>query len=189
MLEWVAISFSRGSSQPRDWTRVSHVSCIAGRFFTTELLGSLKIIKDTKWHTSKGFSLWYVSYVSITLIYTCCELIYTHVYMFVFVQLILIPQILYLQIHLLAKVHLRPPIGHCKASLHPGSVWRAGHVGCVSRALPAEAAWATVCHFISAQTHIKLPFESLFSTPCLAFCRFCWWFSVQNGPSRALKCH
>ena len=33
ILEWVAISFSRGSSQPRDRT---HVSCIAGRFFTTE---------------------------------------------------------------------------------------------------------------------------------------------------------
>ena len=31
ILEWTAISFSRGSSQPSDWTRVS---CIAGRFFT-----------------------------------------------------------------------------------------------------------------------------------------------------------
>ena len=31
VLEWVAISFSRGSSQPRDWTQVS---CIAGRRFT-----------------------------------------------------------------------------------------------------------------------------------------------------------
>ena len=30
ILEWVAISFSRGSSQPRDWTQVSR---IAGRFF------------------------------------------------------------------------------------------------------------------------------------------------------------
>ena len=30
--EWVAIPFSRGSSQPKDWTRVS---CLAGRFFTT----------------------------------------------------------------------------------------------------------------------------------------------------------
>ena len=30
ILEWVAISFSRGSSQPRDRTRVS---CTAGRFF------------------------------------------------------------------------------------------------------------------------------------------------------------
>ena len=31
VLEWVAISFSRGSSQPRDWIQVS---CIAGRRFT-----------------------------------------------------------------------------------------------------------------------------------------------------------
>ena len=31
ILEWVAISFSKGSSQPRDWTQVSH---IAGRFLT-----------------------------------------------------------------------------------------------------------------------------------------------------------
>ena len=30
ILEWVAISFSRGSSQLRDWTQVSHT---AGRFF------------------------------------------------------------------------------------------------------------------------------------------------------------
>ena len=32
ILEWVAYSFSRGSSQPRNWTRVSY---IAGRFFTS----------------------------------------------------------------------------------------------------------------------------------------------------------
>ena len=31
-LEWVVFPFSRGSSQPRDWTQVSH---IAGRFFTS----------------------------------------------------------------------------------------------------------------------------------------------------------
>ena len=31
VLDWVAISFSRGSSQPRDWTQVSH---IVGRQFT-----------------------------------------------------------------------------------------------------------------------------------------------------------
>ena len=31
ILEWIAISFSRGSSGPRDWT---WVSCTAGRFFT-----------------------------------------------------------------------------------------------------------------------------------------------------------
>ena len=33
ILEWVAISFSRGSSRPRD---TAHISCLAGRFFTTE---------------------------------------------------------------------------------------------------------------------------------------------------------
>ena len=32
LLEWVAIPFSRGSSQPRDWTQVSR---IAGKFFTS----------------------------------------------------------------------------------------------------------------------------------------------------------
>ena len=38
ILDWVSISFSRGSSQPRDQT---HVSCITGGFFITEPLGSL----------------------------------------------------------------------------------------------------------------------------------------------------
>ena len=33
ILKWVAISFARGSSQPRDRT---HVSCLASRFFTPE---------------------------------------------------------------------------------------------------------------------------------------------------------
>ena len=28
LLEWVSMSYSRGSSQPRDWTRISCVSCI-----------------------------------------------------------------------------------------------------------------------------------------------------------------
>ena len=32
ILEWVAFPFSRGSSQPKDWTQVSG---IAGRFFTS----------------------------------------------------------------------------------------------------------------------------------------------------------
>ena len=38
ILEWVAISFSRRSSQSRDWTRVS---CTAGRFFTDWATGKL----------------------------------------------------------------------------------------------------------------------------------------------------
>ena len=37
ILEWVAVSFSRGFSQPRDWTRVS---CIDSGFFTT---------RETQW--------------------------------------------------------------------------------------------------------------------------------------------
>ena len=40
ILEWVAISLCRGSSQPKDWTRVS---CSAGRFFT-ELQGKPKTV-------------------------------------------------------------------------------------------------------------------------------------------------
>ena len=37
ILEWSVISFSRGSSQPRDWT---HVSCIAGGFLPLNHLGT-----------------------------------------------------------------------------------------------------------------------------------------------------
>ena len=51
-LEWVAIPFSRGSSQCRDWTWVSH---IAGRFFTVwntrkadKKLGNISITQRTE---------------------------------------------------------------------------------------------------------------------------------------------
>ena len=43
ILEWVAVPFSRGSSQPRDRTQVSH---IAGGFFTRQA-------------TRKAIVLWY----------------------------------------------------------------------------------------------------------------------------------
>ena len=39
LLEWVAISFFRGSSSPKDQT---HISCTAGRFFTTGSPGKPK---------------------------------------------------------------------------------------------------------------------------------------------------
>ena len=42
ILEWVAIPFSRGSFQTREWTKVSHV---AGRFFTS-------------WATREGQEYW-----------------------------------------------------------------------------------------------------------------------------------
>ena len=37
-LEWVAVPSSRGSSQPEDWTLVSCVPCISGRFFTHQAM-------------------------------------------------------------------------------------------------------------------------------------------------------
>ena len=37
ILEWVAISSSRGSPQPRDGNLISYVSCIGGKFFTTSV--------------------------------------------------------------------------------------------------------------------------------------------------------
>ena len=38
-LEWVSMSSSKGSSQPRDQIQVSHGSCTTGRLFTAELSG------------------------------------------------------------------------------------------------------------------------------------------------------
>ena len=40
ILEWVAFPFSKGSSQPRDWTQVF---CIAGRFFTNWAIREYKL--------------------------------------------------------------------------------------------------------------------------------------------------
>jgi len=45
VLEWVAISFFRGSSRPRVQT---HIFCLAGGFFTTEPLGRPKVITRSK---------------------------------------------------------------------------------------------------------------------------------------------
>ena len=56
MLEWVAISFSRGSSWPRDWTQVSR---IVGRRFTvwaTREAHSLEGLKD--WCKAEAPILW-----------------------------------------------------------------------------------------------------------------------------------
>ena len=43
ILEWVAISYPKGSSQPRDQTHLSSGSCVAGQFFTTEPPGKPNI--------------------------------------------------------------------------------------------------------------------------------------------------
>ena len=46
ILEWVAISYSRGSSQPSDWT---WVSCIAGGFLPWNHWGSQPLSSPLKW--------------------------------------------------------------------------------------------------------------------------------------------
>ena len=58
ILGWVAISFSRRSSWPRDWTRVS---CIVGRGFTvgaTREVLPLKGERKTVWHLQPIASIW-----------------------------------------------------------------------------------------------------------------------------------
>ena len=61
ILEWVAFPFSRGSSQPRDRTLVSH---IAGRFFTSwatrEAQGHLKTL--VKFIIGEGEKKWVLSW-------------------------------------------------------------------------------------------------------------------------------
>ena len=46
ILECVAVNFSRGSSQPREQT---HVSCLAGGFFTTEPMGKPRSLFSCIW--------------------------------------------------------------------------------------------------------------------------------------------
>ena len=59
ILEWVAILFSRGSSQPRDWT---HDSCIAGGFFTVWAIYYL-YLKTTQMAINSRVDKYIVAYV------------------------------------------------------------------------------------------------------------------------------
>ena len=61
ILEWVALHFSRGSSQPRDQTQVS---CIAGGFFTSGAIYVLSILKNSP--------PWHLSFSSIRVTYHIC---------------------------------------------------------------------------------------------------------------------
>ena len=49
ILKWVAMSFSRGSSQPRYQTHIFYVSCIAGRFFTNHLGNPISQTEESKY--------------------------------------------------------------------------------------------------------------------------------------------
>ena len=48
ILEWVGISYSRGSCSPKDWTRLS---CIGDEFFTTEPPGMNTPLETLEWVT------------------------------------------------------------------------------------------------------------------------------------------
>ena len=65
ILEWVAISFSRGSSQPRDQTLISYVSCTAGGFFTHWAVREALLYIQTTFffltHSSKLTDTWVAS--------------------------------------------------------------------------------------------------------------------------------
>ena len=52
ILEWVAFLFSRGSSQPRDWTQVS---CIAGRFFISWVTRDARVLCEASYNTFEWY--------------------------------------------------------------------------------------------------------------------------------------
>ena len=72
VLEWVATSYSRGSSPPRDWTQVSLVSHIAVRRFT--VWATREAHKTDKWCQLDNWQVccvnWQVIYVNIPLVTT-----------------------------------------------------------------------------------------------------------------------
>ena len=66
ILEWVAMTFSRGSSRPRDWTRISGDSCVAGRFFTAEPPGKPLFCLARENKAPKSWFHFYCFYVVMT---------------------------------------------------------------------------------------------------------------------------
>ena len=77
ILEWVAIFFSKGSSPPRDQT---HISCIAGRFFTTESLGKPQ---STSTESESAFFLSAVYFICV------CVYLYSKIYLFIWLYRLL----------------------------------------------------------------------------------------------------
>ena len=88
ILEWVAISLSRGSSQPRDQTKVS---CIAGRFFTIwatrQAPDSWGAYERNKFSESRDLYLpihrmqnsltWYLIFDVQTVYLLCCKFVHS----------------------------------------------------------------------------------------------------------------
>ena len=86
ILEWVAISFSRGSSPPRDWTQVSR---IAGRRFWGRSIKVEKCRMKRRWHfdvvnSSKKPMIWRYSKVRLGLNGKTERKKHTYLYMYVY---------------------------------------------------------------------------------------------------------
>ena len=77
ILEWVGISFFRGSSQPRDWTQVSH---IAGRYFTLwdtrAMVGEWKPELFSRFATGLLFKFVFILFKNIVLKYSWFTMLY-----------------------------------------------------------------------------------------------------------------
>ena len=71
ILESVAMSSSRGSSQPKDWTCIAYVSGIAGRFSTTSATCEAPYIYN-----------WIYTYMSVSVCVCVCVCIYIYIYIF-----------------------------------------------------------------------------------------------------------
>ena len=70
ILEWAAISFSRGSSQPRDWTCISYVSCIGRQVLYHDRCLGLWVTGE-----QKGFySLLLTHYLAQNLTFDSCSI-------------------------------------------------------------------------------------------------------------------
>ena len=82
MLKWVSVSYSRGSSRPRDWSRVRCISCIGRRILyhcaTWKALYCQKY--STNAHYSRNFFSTYMEYSPIfqkkkkSVIYSVCSI-------------------------------------------------------------------------------------------------------------------
>ena len=93
ILKWVAISFFRWSSQPRDWTHVSWVSCICRQIQAQEWHCWVIILCLTFWGTAKLFSIAAEPFSIPTSTFLCF-------YIFIFK--------FSLRLHLLNEIHWSP---------------------------------------------------------------------------------
>ena len=62
ILKWVAMPSSRASSQPRDWTHVSYVSCI-GRWVLYQTSEPVSVARSQLYFFSQGKELFFLSTV------------------------------------------------------------------------------------------------------------------------------